>query len=86
MDSVEILGFVAGIMVALSSLPQFIKSLKTKSTKDVSLLWLLVNITGQGLWIFYGYFKASPSLMVMSTITFFMVMAVLVLKLKYDKK
>jgi MtN3 and saliva related transmembrane protein len=83
MVSIELLGFVAGFLVAVSSFPQLIKSWKTKSTKDVVILWLLINISGQILWISYGFFKDSISLVVMSSITLIMVGSVLVLKMKY---
>ncbi len=39
MNHTELLGFAAGSFVAVSLLPQAIKSWKTKSTKDISLLW-----------------------------------------------
>ena len=83
MEGIEFIGFAAGLLVAISSLPQFIKSWKTKSTKDIALLWLLINIVGQILWISYGIFKNSISLTTMSSITLIMVGSVLVLKLKY---
>ncbi len=83
MLSIELLGFCAGILVAISSLPQLIKSWRTKSTQDISLSWLLINIFGQVLWIGYGFLKESLSLVVMSSITFAMVVSVLILKLRY---
>ncbi len=84
MEIIELIGFLAGLLVAISSLPQLIKSWKTKSTKDVSTLWLLINILGQILWISYGFFKDSPSLIIMSFITLIMVSSVLILKLRYN--
>ncbi len=83
MEGIEFIGFFAGFLVAISSFPQLIKSWKTKSTKDVAILWLLINIFGQILWISYGFFKESISLIIMSFITFLMVSSVLILKLKY---
>jgi len=83
MESIEILGFAAGLMIALSSLPQFIKSLKSQQTKDISLWWLLINLSGQALWVTYGVFKDSQSLVVMSAISFVMISMVLALKIKH---
>ena len=83
MELIELVGFAAGFLVAISSLPQLIKSWKTKSTKDVAILWLLINLIGQIMWIGYGVLKESASLIVMSSITLLMVGSVLVLKLKY---
>ena len=83
MELIELVGFAAGFLVAISSLPQLIKSWKTKSTKDVAILWLLINLIGQIMWIGYGVLKESVSLIVMSSITLLMVGSVLVLKLRY---
>ncbi len=79
----EIVGFMAGSMVALALLPQFIKSLKTKSTSDLSWGWMLISITGQVLWVVYGLLISSISLIVMSSITLAMALAVFYLKLRY---
>ncbi len=80
----EIVGFLAGSMVALALLPQFIKSLKTKSTSDLSWGWMLISITGQVLWVVYGLLISSISLITMSSITLAMALAVFYLKLKYN--
>jgi MtN3 and saliva related transmembrane protein len=82
-ELIELVGFSAGILVAISSLPQLIKSWKTKSTTDVSLLWLIINLLGQITWMTYGSLKGSLSLVVMSFITLLMVGSVMGLKIKY---
>ena len=79
----EILGFVAGSLVAISVFPQVYKSWKTKSTKDVAISWSLINLAGQMLWIVYGVVISSYSLIIMSSITLFMNVSMIVLKLKY---
>ena len=79
----EIVGFTAGIFVAVSLLPQVIKSWKTKSTKDISLGWSITSLLGQTMWILYGILIASYSLIIMSSITLAMALSVFFLKLKY---
>ena len=83
MNSVEWIGFVAGVFVASSLLPQVIKSWKTKSTKDISIAWSVINLLGQLLWLFYGVLIGSLSLIVMTALTFLMVMLMVLLKLKF---
>ena len=83
MVSLEIIGFTAGLMVAISALPQLIKSWKTKKTADIAVMWLLINLGGKVLWISYGILKDSFSLIVMSFITLLMLSSVLILKIKY---
>lgn len=79
----EIIGFIAGIFVACSLIPQTIKSWKTKSTADISFMWMLINLTGQTLWIIYGLMIHSYSLVIMSGITLALATSLLVLKVKY---
>jgi MtN3 and saliva related transmembrane protein len=78
----ELLGFAAGTLVAASLLPQVIKSWRTKSTKDLSLAWTLINLAGQALWLVYGLSISSVSLVVMSAITFCFTLSLIVLKLR----
>jgi len=83
MNNLEIIGFVAGMLVAISLLPQVIKSWKTRSTKDVALSWSAINITGQILWIIYGVLVSSSSLVIMSSIALVMNIFMVSLKLKF---
>lgn len=83
MEPIEILGFIAGSMVAISLLPQVIKAWRTKSTKDLSISWTLINLCGQTLWIIYGYYVVSIALMTMSSITLVMTLSLIALKLKF---
>lgn len=81
--SIEIIGYIAGILVAASLLPQVIKSWRTKSTRDIALSWSVINIAGQVLWIVYGFGIASSALIVMSGITLIMAVSLVALKLKH---
>ena len=83
MFNAEIIGFIAGILVASSLIPQTIKSWRTKSTKDISITWMLINLSGQTLWIVYGFFINSISLIIMSSITLFFALSLLFLKIKH---
>ena len=83
MFNAEIIGFIAGIVVASSLIPQTIKSWKTKSTSDISIAWMLINLSGQTLWIIYGFLISSISLIVMSSITLALAISLLILKIKH---
>ncbi len=79
----EHLGYIAGSFVAISVLPQVIKSWQTKSTNDLSLYWSVINLIGQCLWIIFGILINSNSLVIMSGITLFFQLTMIYLKLKY---
>jgi len=53
----EIIGTLAGIFTTAAILPQITKAIKTKDVKGISPFFLLVLITGVGLWTVYGILK-----------------------------
>ena len=53
----NVLGIVAGVLTSVAMIPQLIKVLKEKNVKDISVVMLLVLITGVSLWVWYGIIK-----------------------------
>jgi MtN3 and saliva related transmembrane protein len=83
MDKIEIIGFTAGVFLAISLIPQIIKSWKTRSTKDISLVWNSINLIGEMLWVIYGFYLNSYSLIIMSSVSFLMNVLMMLLKMKF---
>jgi len=54
MDSVELLGLSASVLVIISWIPQVQKSLKTKSMKDFSWGMLALLFVSQVMFLAYG--------------------------------
>ena len=80
-NSVEIIGFLAGIALAISSLPQLIKALKTKDLSAVSLLMLVLILTGSLLWLTYGIIVGSLSMIICNSIQSSLYLTMVILKL-----
>lgn len=55
--SIVVVGLLAGVLSALSMLPQILKTLKEKKAEDVSPRMLIILIIALALWIFYGALK-----------------------------
>ena len=51
---IEVLGLVAGGITSVAMMPQLIKVIKEKNADDISVVMLLVLITGLSLWVWYG--------------------------------
>ena len=83
MVELEIIGYLAGFLVAFSLSPQLIKTWKTKSTKDISILWTLTLMTGLLLWVIYAVVNKIAPLAIFTTIEFFMVTTLCIFKLIY---
>ena len=86
MDFIIVLGLVAGGLTTFAMLPQLIKILKTKSTKDISLLLFIMAFLGVILWLVYGFLINDIPVIVGNAISLLLVGSVLILKLKYDGK
>lgn len=50
----EILGLLAGLFTTFGVVPQVIRIYRTKSARDVSLLFSVMFVIGGLLWLFYG--------------------------------
>lgn len=53
----ELLGLIAGGITSVAMMPQLIKVIREKNAKDISVMMLLVLITGLSLWVWYGFLQ-----------------------------
>jgi MtN3 and saliva related transmembrane protein len=81
----EIIGYLAGIFIMISFIPQVIKSYKTKNVGDISLGLIIATIIGTIFWIIYGGMIESMPLIIMNIIFGITVLYQLYLKIKYEK-
>ena len=84
-DTITIIGFVAGMLTAVSMLPQVIKTFKEKKAEDVSILMLVVLLTGVGLWIYYGVQKNDVPIIISNSISLTINLIMIFLRFKYRK-
>jgi len=54
MNAVEILGYTAGTISSLTFLPQVVKTWKSRSAGDISLLMFLFATISVIIWLIYG--------------------------------
>ena len=84
--NIEFFGYFAAILTTAAFLPQLIKTLKTKKADDVSLITLIMFISGVISWIIYGYKISSLPILLANIITFILNLLILVSKIYYAKK
>ena len=84
-DLVIWIGIIAGILVMSSSIPQIIKSYKSKKMSDVSTYLLGLIASGLLLWVVYGFIKLDPVLIGTNAAGLSLNVTLLIMKLKYDK-
>ncbi len=85
MDSIQILGIVSGTLTTLAFFPQAYKIIKTKQTKDISLLMYSILITGISLWIVYGFMRQDLPVILANCITLIPSGVILGMKIKNRK-
>ena len=51
----DIIGYMAAGFLSVLFIPQVIKTFKTKDTKSISYLFLILQVFTSGLFITYGY-------------------------------
>jgi MtN3 and saliva related transmembrane protein len=78
-----VIGFLAAAFTTVSYFPQVMKTLRTKETKDLSLLMLLFLSAGLLLWFVYGLILLDLPIIIANFITFVLAFLVLLLKIKY---
>ncbi len=85
LNYIDLFGFLAALLTTIAFLPQLYKTWQTKSADDVSLVMLILFITGLFCWIIYGFKINSIPILVANIITFIFNLSILVLKISYRK-
>ncbi len=83
MTYVDVLGYVGGILVVASLIPQTVKSRRTKSTKDISLRRYILYSIGLILWISYAIIIHNGPVACMNSAGLVLALSILYLKIKY---
>jgi len=83
MNSIDILGIVAGILTTSGFVPQIIKTYKTKKVRDISLLMFILLLTGLLLWLIYGIIEKNIPILFTNITAITYVVIILSMKIKY---
>ena len=79
-------GFIAAALTTIAFFPQVIKTWRTKKAEDVSIVMLLMFITGLLFWIIYAIKTNALPVLFANIITFMLNLTILTLKLIYGKQ
>ncbi len=83
MEFITIIGLSATVITTISLFPQLLRILKTKSTKDISMIMYSVFCVGVFLWLVYGVLLDDLPIMIANTLAFTQGVVILLLKLRY---
>ena len=82
---IDLFGFSAALLTTIAFLPQLYKTWQTKSAEDVSLIMLILFLTGLICWIIYGSKIHSTPILVANVVTFIFNFSILILKITYKE-
>jgi MtN3 and saliva related transmembrane protein len=78
----EFTGIIAGIFTLITYIPQALKTIRTKQTRDLSLTTYVLLIVSAFLWVAYGIDKNASSIWITNTIVGSLGIIILVIKLR----
>lgn len=79
----EIIGMIAAVLTTAAYLPQTVKVLRTKNTRDLSLGMYIMITSGIAGWLVYGIMLESPSLILANGLSVIMAAIILVMKIRH---
>ncbi len=85
-EYVQYIGIGAGILTSGSMLPQLIKIFKEKKAEDLSVVMILILMSGIGGWIWYGFLKNDLPIMFTNGFSFLLNVILLFFRFKYSDK
>ncbi|SMO92669.1 MtN3 and saliva related transmembrane protein [Chryseobacterium rhizoplanae] len=83
---VNVLGIIAGFLTSVSMIPQLVKVIKEKNVEDISLVMLLVLISGLSLWVWYGIKKDELPIILSNGFAVLVNVSLLICYFIYNKK
>jgi MtN3 and saliva related transmembrane protein len=83
MDTIVLVGYIAGTLTTISFVPQVARAWKLKETRDISLAMLLLFAAGILLWTMYGIWTGSLPIIAANVTTFVLVLLLLGMKIRY---
>ena len=85
MTTTTMFGYLAGFLTTISFLPQVVKTWKSRSASDLSLGMFCAFPVGVMFWLTYGFLIQEPPIIFWNLVTLVLVLAILVMKLKFDR-
>ncbi|MEX1239106.1 MAG: SemiSWEET transporter [Cyclobacteriaceae bacterium] len=83
MNSIQLLGLLAGSLTTAAFLPQVVKTWKSRSAKDLSLGMFSIFCLGVSMWLVYGFAVNDIPVIAANMLTLLLASTLLFFKLKF---
>ncbi|MBZ5559936.1 MAG: SemiSWEET transporter [Acidobacteriia bacterium] len=84
-SSPDWLGYLAAALTTIAFLPQVIKTWRTKSADDLSLVWLTLFSSGVFCWMMFGVVLRSTPIILANGVTLVLAVVLGILKLRFRR-
>lgn len=81
--AILIVGILAGVLTTAAFLPQLVRVIRTKHTKDLSLLTFSLFSLGVFLWLIYGILLKELPIILANAFTLVFAMLIVIMKIKH---
>ncbi len=85
-SAVNAIGLIAAVCTTVAFVPQLIRVWQLRSAREISLTMFLIFSLGTFLWLLYGIFIHSVPVTLANAVTLALSLAILALKLRFDRK
>jgi MtN3 and saliva related transmembrane protein len=82
----QVVGYIAAVGTTISFLPQAIKCIRTRDTKNISLMMYILFVFGTACWAAYGIYTKSLQVAIANVITLVLASIILTMKIINRKK
>jgi MtN3 and saliva related transmembrane protein len=82
-DTTQMIGYFAGILTTAAFLPQVVKTIRDKSTRDISFSMYLLFCAGIFLWLVYGLLLQDMPIIASNVVTLLLAGIILGLKSRH---
>lgn len=80
------IGYAAGILLTVQFLPQLLRTIRTRTARDISMLMLVITLTSTILYEVYAYLLGLWPVIIMNGIFGLMLTTEIILKMRFDRE
>lgn len=81
--TITMIGYAAGFLTTIAFVPQVVRAFRTRSVDDLSWIWLLLFMTGLGMWLTYGLVLNNWPMILANSITITLCFVLIFMKVRY---
>jgi MtN3 and saliva related transmembrane protein len=83
MNTIQLVGIIAGLLTGISQVPQLIKIIREKKVEGVSIIMIIILMLGLAGWVVYGCMRKDIPIIVTNCFSFLVNSCVLFFRIKY---